>query len=63
MLTLNNEFLIKHKKKIILIALILLSPIILSVLNVSIDFVYNIGRIVGTNLRNISEVVCNMLQT
>ena len=63
MLTLNNEFLIKHKKKIILIALILLSPIISSVLNVSIDFVYNIGRIVGTNLRNISEVVCNMLQT
>ena len=63
MLTLNNEFLIKHKKKIILIALILLSPIILSVLNISIDFVYNIGRIVGTNLRNISEVVCNMLQT
>ena len=59
MFTLKNEFLIKNKKKIIILLLIILSPIILSIKNVIVDFIYNCGKIIGTNFRYINQIMCN----
>ncbi len=58
---LNNNWLLKHKKIILIILIVLLSPLILTVSNILFDFIYNLGKITGTNLRNIAEVVCKIL--
>ncbi len=58
---LNNSWFLKHKKVILIAFIVLLSPLILTVSNILFEFIYNLGKITGTNLRNIAEVVCKML--
>lgn len=57
----ENSWILKHKKIILTILIIILSPLILSILNIIFDFIYNLGKITGTNLRNIAEIICKML--
>lgn len=55
------EYIQKYRKPLFILSVILLSPILLSTFNIVIDFILNCGRICGTTLRLIQEVLINML--
>jgi len=55
------EYIQKYRKPLFIFSIILLSPILLSTLNIAIDFIFNYGRIFGTTLRLIQEVLISML--
>jgi len=61
MLNKSYNWILKYKKNILILFIVILSPIILTIFNILFDFLYNLGKITGTNLRNIAEVVCKML--
>lgn len=55
------EYIQKYKKPLFILSIILLSPIILSTLNIVIEFIFNSGRIFGTIFRLIQEILIKML--
>lgn len=57
----NNNWISEHKKIIFTLFIIIISPILLSVANILFDFIFKLGKITGTNLRNIAEIICKML--
>ena len=55
------EYIQKYRKPLFILSIILLSPVFLSTINIVVDFILNCGRIFGTTLRLIQEVLINML--
>ena len=51
----------KYKKPLFVLCIILLSPIILSALNIIVEFIFKSGKIFGTTLRIIQEILINLL--
>lgn len=55
------EYIQKYRKPLFILSIILLSPIVLSTLNIAIEFIFKSGRIFGTTFRIIQEILINML--
>jgi len=55
------EYIQKYRKPLFIFSVILLSPILLTTLNITIDFILNCGRIFGTTFRLLQEALLSML--
>ena len=56
-----NQYVSKYNKPLCIFALIILSPYILSVFNILVEFIFKCGNIVGNNLRLLETVLVKFL--
>ena len=56
-----GEYVSKYNKPLCIFSLIILSPFILAVFNILVEFIFKCGNIVGNNLRLLETVLRNFL--
>ena len=56
-----TEYISKYNTPLRIFSLIILSPFILTIFNILVEFIFKCGNILGTNIRLLETVLTNLI--